>query len=83
MWACLMQGLPFEMIYSLPFGDKSATLGADGRPRLDAKSTEFPSWLRTVPTIDDNGFILSECAAILCYLSDKYGWDALYPRDPQ
>ncbi|XP_015602125.1 glutathione S-transferase 1-1-like [Cephus cinctus] len=37
-----------------------------------------------VPTIDDNGFYLSESRAIAIYLVDKYAKnDELYPKDPE
>ncbi|XP_076676405.1 glutathione S-transferase 1-1-like [Andrena cerasifolii] len=36
----------------------------------------------TIPTIDDNGFILTDSHAIICYLADKYAKDdSLYPKD--
>jgi len=42
----------------------------------------------TVPTINDNEFILWESRSILCYLVNKYGRDTeqnsqLYPLDPE
>lgn len=38
----------------------------------------------TIPTLDDNGFILPDSHAIACYLVDKYAKnDALYPKDLQ
>jgi len=48
-----------------------------------------PSYIKlnpqhTLPAIDDNGFVLSESRAIMCYLVNKYGKDdSLYPKDPQ
>lgn len=36
----------------------------------------------TVPTLDDNGFIIWDCHAICAYLVDRYARDdRLYPRD--
>jgi len=36
-----------------------------------------------IPTLDDDGFVLAESHAILRYLADREGADALYPRAPR
>ncbi|XP_060645605.1 LOW QUALITY PROTEIN: uncharacterized protein LOC132784187 [Drosophila nasuta] len=38
----------------------------------------------TIPTLNDNGFVVWESRAILTYLVEQYGKDdSLYPKDPQ
>lgn len=38
----------------------------------------------TIPTLVDDGFVLSESRAILGYLAEKYGSSTgLYPNDPK
>ena len=34
-----------------------------------------------VPWIRDGDFVLSEMAAIICYLADRHGWQDVYPTD--
>ncbi len=36
-----------------------------------------------VPVLEDDGFLLTECSAILKYLADKLGLETLYPKDLQ
>ena len=66
-WVCLLIGLEFRL------GEQGQRgfLAMGGNPRGQ------------VPSIDDNGFLLAEMAAIVCYLADKHGWGAGYPADLQ
>lgn len=52
----------------------------------DHKTEEYAKLnpLQTVPTVDDDGFIMSESRAIIAYLADaKNPGGTLYPSDPQ
>lgn len=51
----------------------------------EARSPEYKKMVPTamVPAIDDNGFVLSEAAAIMMYLCDKHSLNQWYPSDLQ
>lgn len=77
MWLMLYKREPFEMVLINP-GSKGET------------GSRHPSYLAknpggTIPTIEepDTGFTLGEAHAIMCYLSNKHGWDDVYPTDFQ
>ena len=55
---------------------------------LGHSSLDDPAYLQLnpnqmIPTIADNGFILWESHAIVRYLVTKYGFNTLFPADPQ
>ena len=75
MWLMLYQRMPFELVLTNP-GSKGET------------GSRHPDYLArnpggTIPMIEepDTGFVLSEAHAILCYLSNRHGWDDVYPSD--
>jgi len=72
LWVCLIKKLPFELKRVNPL--------EGGTKKLDFAS-KFP--LQTIPSIDDDGFTLSESHAIFAYLAVKHGWKDLYPSDLQ
>ena len=77
MWLLLFKRTPFEMVLINP-----GTSGENG--------SRHPDYLKknpagTIPTLEepDTGFTLGEAHAILCYLSNKHGWEDVYPADPE
>ncbi len=77
MWLMLYKRAPFEMVLINP-GSKGDT--GSRNPAYLAKNPAG-----TIPMIEerDTGFVLGEAHAIMCYLSDKYGWHDVYPNDLQ
>jgi glutathione S-transferase len=75
MWLMLYKRLPFEMVLINP-GSQGDT--GSRNPTYLAKNPGG-----TIPTIEerDTGFVLGEAHAIMCYLSNKHGWDDVYPTD--
>ena len=66
-WACLMNDLPFNL-----GSGRDGVLGTGGTsPRGQ------------VPSVNDDGFVISEVCAIVAYLADKHDWNGLYPRSLQ
>mmetsp|Transcript_69435 Transcript_69435/g.136296 ORF Transcript_69435/g.136296 Transcript_69435/m.136296 type:complete len:231 (+) Transcript_69435:52-744(+) len=67
-WACAFEGTEVEEVQVMP-----------------GKDTKKPEYLAanpipTVPRLEEDGFVLNESHAIMCYLGDKHNWK-LYPRD--
>ena len=77
MWLLLYKKLPFEMALINP---GSAGESGSRNPGFLAKNPGG-----TIPAIEepDTGFVLAEAHAIMCYLSNKHGWDDVYPQDHQ
>ncbi len=70
IWLCLINNLRFEL-----------RLTSQDR---DAKKREYLEGINprgTVPAIDDDGFALWECPAIMIYLCEKHGWRDWWPDD--
>lgn len=77
MWLMIYKAMPFEMVLINP-GSKGET--GSRNPSFLAKNPGG-----TIPTLEepDNGFTLGEAHAIMCYLSNKHGWNDVYPSDHQ
>eukprot|EP00932_Pfiesteria_piscicida_P018017 SRR837773.4888.p1 GENE.SRR837773.4888~~SRR837773.4888.p1 ORF type:complete len:293 (-),score=81.13 SRR837773.4888:108-959(-) len=73
IWPLLIKRVPFEVVVTVP--------GSAGR--RGSRSEEFlnKNPLGTVPILEDDGFVVLESPAILCYLADKLGWHDFYPTD--
>lgn len=68
-WACLMRGLPFELIRT--------ELGQMG----SAERIQQANPTGQIPTVEDGDFSLYEMPAILVYLCEKHGWTDWLPKE--
>lgn len=71
LWCAGELDLPYQLI---------ETGGSHGGLDNPAYAAMNPN--RVIPTIDDDGVVLWESGAILCYLASTYGRGTLYPDDP-
>eukprot|EP00483_Globobulimina_turgida_P008663 UN08681 len=72
MWLCKIKNLPYNVVKVSPGGSRKKN------PRKDFIANINP--MGRIPGLkDSNGFTIYESAAILCYLSEKYEWEDLYP----
>jgi glutathione S-transferase len=69
-WACEYEGTSVEEVNIMPGKD---TRTADYRKHNP---------IAAVPRLEEDGFVLNESHAIMCYLGDRFNWK-LYPKDPQ
>jgi len=53
-------------------------------PGKDTQTQEYrdKNPIGAVPRLEEDGFVLNESHAIMCYLGDKFSWK-LYPSEPQ
>ncbi|MBT6276096.1 MAG: glutathione S-transferase family protein [Chromatiales bacterium] len=85
LWACTEANVDVELTLA------SATMGADGHVSTGASpygTVGTPGYAKmnpnaTVPTIDDDGFVLWESNAIVAYVAAAYAPHALYGDSPQ
>ncbi len=77
LWLLLIKQTPFELKLINP---GSSSEGGSRHPEYLKK---FPTG--TIPSFEDTetGFVVSESHAIMCYLCNKYGWNDLYPSNPE
>ena len=77
MWLLLYKRMPFNLVPINP-GSKG-----DNGSRNPAYLAKNPAG--TIPAIEEpqTGFVLGEAHAILCYLSNRHGWEDVYPSEPQ
>lgn len=69
-WACAYEGTEVEEVQIMP-----------------GKDTRTPEYLArnpigAVPRLEEDGLVLNESHAIMCYLGDKHKW-SLYPQEPR
>lgn len=84
LWVCAEVGVPFELTLA------SATMGADGHVSaggqpygiVDSADYRAMNPNGSVPTIDDDGYVLWESNAIVCYLALTYGAKRLCGAGP-
>ena len=72
-WACLQKRLPFEVNLIVP--GMASKMGSKGPAYLKLNPTG------TVPTLEDDGVVVLESAAMLSYLANKHQWTDLYPQE--
>jgi len=80
LWACTEAGVVYELtLASATMGDAghvsmgSSPFGVVGEPWYRAMNPNG-----TIPTIDDDGFVLWESNAIVAYVASRYGREPLY-----
>lgn len=85
LWACAEVAVPYELTLASATMGPHGHVSAGGKPYGIVDTPEYRAMNPngSVPTIDDDGYVLWESNAIVCYLALTYGAKHLHGDGPR